>query len=101
MRHLPLVAASSLFVYVLHWQVLQAMRATPWLSVAAGLAAGILYWLAWTRGPARLRRLRDALLARRQRSGTPVDADAGAVAAPVVAREVARPVTAGAAPASS
>ncbi|HEU5242494.1 MAG TPA: acyl carrier protein, partial [Ornithinibacter sp.] len=97
------LAASSLFVYVLHWQVLQAMRATPWLSVAAGLAAGILYWLAWTRGPARLRRLREELLARRARSGTPVDADAGAVSAPgaVVAPAAGRSVTAGAAPASS
>jgi hypothetical protein len=95
------LAASSLFVYVLHWQVLQAMRATPWLSVAAGLAAGILYWLAWTRGPARLRWLLEALLARRQRPRAQVDADAAVVAAPVMAREVARPVTAGAAPASS
>lgn len=53
------LAASSLFVYVVHWQVLQAMRATPWLSVAAGLVAGVGYWLAWTRGPAVLRGLRD------------------------------------------
>ena len=52
------LAASSLFVYVVHWQVLQAMRATPWLSVAVGLAAGVLYRLAWTRGAALVRRLR-------------------------------------------
>ncbi|HET6967356.1 MAG TPA: AMP-binding protein [Ornithinibacter sp.] len=52
------LAASSLFVYVVHWQVLQAMRSTPWLSVAVGLAAGVAYWFAWTRGPVGMRRLR-------------------------------------------
>ena len=82
-----LLAASSLFVYVLHWQVLQAMRATPWLSVVAGLAAGILYWLVWTRVPARLRRLREVLGARRARSRAPAGADA--VPGPVLGMPVA------------
>ena len=40
---LTVLAASSLFVYVLHWQVLQELRHTPWLAAAAGLAgAGLL-----------------------------------------------------------
>ncbi|HSF97362.1 MAG TPA: AMP-binding protein [Ornithinibacter sp.] len=58
------LAASSLFIYVLHWQVLQAMRSTPWLGYAAGLVAGVGYWWVWTRGPglvrtARARRCRE------------------------------------------
>jgi hypothetical protein len=49
------LAASSLFIYVLHWQVLQATRSTPWLGYLAGLLAGIAYWWAWTRVPRLLR----------------------------------------------
>ncbi|HSO65562.1 MAG TPA: non-ribosomal peptide synthetase, partial [Ornithinibacter sp.] len=61
------LAASSLFVYVVHWQVLQALRASPWLSVVVGLAAGVAYWLAWTRGAAALGRLRHRWSDRRVR----------------------------------
>ena len=58
---MPLVqvlAASSLFIYVLHWQVLQATRSTPWLGYAAGLVAGVAYWWVWTRGPGLVRAAR-------------------------------------------
>ena len=59
-------------------------------------AAGILYWLAWTHGPARLRGLPEAVVARRARSRRPADGAAVDVAAPAVGM----PVAAGAAPAS-
>jgi acyl-CoA synthetase (AMP-forming)/AMP-acid ligase II len=58
----PLVqvlAASSLFIYVLHWQVLQVTRSTPWLGYLAGLVAGVAYWWVWTRGPRLLRAARS------------------------------------------
>ncbi len=49
---LHVLAASSLYVYVAHWQVVPALSGTPWLAYGAGLVVGIAYWLAWTRGPA-------------------------------------------------
>jgi len=72
----PLVqvlAASSLFIYVLHWQVLQAMRSTPWLGYAAGLGAGVAYWWVWTRGPGLVRSARSRLRPREEtiRESTP------------------------------
>ena len=62
---LHVLAASSLYVYVAHWQVVPRMSATPWLAFAAGLVAGIAYWLAWTRGPALVRAQAARLAARR------------------------------------
>ncbi|GAA4396922.1 AMP-binding protein [Fodinibacter luteus] len=59
---LHVLAASSLFVYVLHWQVLQAMRSTPWLGYVAGLVAGVAYWWVWTRGPGLVRASRTRRL---------------------------------------
>ncbi len=49
------LASSSLFIYLVHWQVLQELRATPWLAFAAGIAAGTVAWWIWTRsvGPSR------------------------------------------------
>jgi hypothetical protein len=46
---LMVLASASLFVYVVHWQVLQEMRDTPWLGFGAGLAAGVALWWTWTR----------------------------------------------------
>jgi hypothetical protein len=48
----PLVqvlAASSLFVYVIHWQVLEHLWGKPLLAFLGSMAAGVAYWLAWTR----------------------------------------------------
>ena len=51
------LAASSLYVYVAHWQVVPELRSAPWLAFAAGVLVGIAYWLAWTRGPGLVRAL--------------------------------------------
>jgi hypothetical protein len=48
----PLVqvlAASSLFIYVIHWQVLEHLWGQPLPAFAGSLAAGIAYWLVWSR----------------------------------------------------
>ncbi len=63
------LAASSLFIYVIHWQVLELLRGAPLLAVAASLLAGVAYWRWWTAvgrwlGPA-LRRLASGVRARR------------------------------------
>jgi hypothetical protein len=64
------LAASSLYVYVAHWQVVPVLRGTPWPAYAAGMAVGIGYWLAWTRGPALVRAQVSRMRAHR-RSGSP------------------------------
>jgi hypothetical protein len=43
------LAASSLFVYVIHWQVLEHLWGRPVLAFAGSMAAGVAYWLVWTR----------------------------------------------------
>ena len=55
------LATSSLFIYVVHWQVLQELRSTPWLAFAAGITAGVAAWWSWTRAGQLLARLRPAL----------------------------------------
>lgn len=64
---LMVLASASLFVYVVHWQVLQEMRDTPWLGFAAGLAAGVALWWAWTRAGRLATRARGALSRRGRR----------------------------------
>jgi acyl-CoA synthetase (AMP-forming)/AMP-acid ligase II len=56
---LHVFAASSLYVYVAHWQVVPALRGTPWLAFAAGLAVGVAYWWAWTRTTALVHGIRS------------------------------------------
>jgi surface polysaccharide O-acyltransferase-like enzyme len=43
------LAASSLFVYVIHWQVLEHLWGRPVLAFAGSMLAGIAYWLVWAR----------------------------------------------------
>ncbi len=55
------LASASLFVYVVHWQVLQELRPSPWLAFGAGLAAGVAAWWLWTRAGSVLGRARGTL----------------------------------------
>ncbi|MFD1056176.1 AMP-binding protein [Terrabacter terrigena] len=43
------LAASSLFVYVIHWQVLEQLWGRPVLAFTGSMVAGVAYWLLWTR----------------------------------------------------
>ncbi|GAB3051888.1 AMP-binding protein [Intrasporangium mesophilum] len=43
------LAASSLFVYVIHWQVLEQLWGRPIAAFAGSLAAGVAYWFFWTK----------------------------------------------------
>lgn len=64
---LTVLASASLFVYVVHWQVLQELRATPWLAFGAGLAAGVVAWWAWGRAGVLVERVRAAVSRRSRR----------------------------------
>jgi hypothetical protein len=46
---LQVLAASSLFVYVMHWQALELLREPPLVALGLSFAAGIAYWWLWTR----------------------------------------------------
>lgn len=46
---LQVLAASSLYVYVMHWQALEVLREPPLAALALSFAAGIAYWWLWTR----------------------------------------------------
>jgi hypothetical protein len=51
------LASSSLYVYLMHWQVFPLLQAdSPVLALFASLAAGVLYWLVATRAMAWLSR---------------------------------------------
>lgn len=56
-RVAAVLAASSLYVYLTHWQVYRPLDALPLLAVAASLAVGIAYWQAasWAGRKVRLR----------------------------------------------
>ncbi|MFM6849145.1 MAG: AMP-binding protein, partial [Terrabacter sp.] len=43
------LAASSLFVYVIHWQVLEQLWGRPVLAFTGSMVVGIAYWVLWTR----------------------------------------------------
>jgi acyl carrier protein len=60
------VAGASLYIYVIHWQVLELVRWIPVTAFVGSLAAGIAYWWCWQkllalpgRSSARRRRPRD------------------------------------------
>ncbi|WP_392544526.1 non-ribosomal peptide synthetase [Oryzobacter telluris] len=72
---LTVLASASLFVYVVHWQVLQELRGTPWTAFGAGLAAGVGAWWLWTRAGQLAGRVRSAVSRRpRRRPTTPARA---------------------------
>jgi hypothetical protein len=55
------LAASSLYIYVIHWQVLEHLWGSPVPAFAASLAVGVAYWWVWSKGaPMALRALRQA-----------------------------------------
>jgi hypothetical protein len=43
------LAAASLYVYVMHWQALELTWGDPLLATVASFAVGIAYWWLWTR----------------------------------------------------
>jgi hypothetical protein len=45
------LAASSLYVYVIHWQVLEQLWGRPVLAFTGSMVVGVAYWLLWTRVP--------------------------------------------------
>ncbi|WP_377644525.1 AMP-binding protein [Oryzobacter terrae] len=61
---LQVLASASLFTYVVHWQVLQELRSTPWVAFGAGLAAGVLAWWLWTQAGRLAARARTRVRAR-------------------------------------
>ena len=57
-RAVSVLAASSLYVYVTHWQVFPHLQDdVPLLALVASLAVGIAYWQAYERLAARARRM--------------------------------------------
>ena len=64
---LKVLAAASLYIYVIHWQALELLWEWPILAFAGSLALGIAFWWLWT-GPVSTRwaaivpRLRAAAL---------------------------------------
>ncbi|WP_299446849.1 non-ribosomal peptide synthetase [uncultured Phycicoccus sp.] len=43
------LAAASLYVYVIHWQALEVLWGHPVAATAGSLALGVAYWWFWTR----------------------------------------------------
>ena len=55
------LAAASLYIYVIHWQVLEHLWGSPVPAFVASLAVGVAYWWMWSKGvPAALRALSAA-----------------------------------------
>jgi hypothetical protein len=53
---IQVLAAASLYIYVIHWQALEVLRWNPALAFPGSLALGVAYWWSWTRLPALARR---------------------------------------------
>ncbi|GAA5039282.1 hypothetical protein [Actinopolymorpha pittospori] len=43
------LAAASLYIYVIHWQALELLWGHPVAAFVGSLATGIAYWWTWTR----------------------------------------------------
>jgi acyl-CoA synthetase (AMP-forming)/AMP-acid ligase II len=46
------LAAASLYIYVIHWQALELLRGNPVAAFIGSLALGIAYWWCWRHLPA-------------------------------------------------
>ncbi len=80
---LRVLAASSLYVYVIHWQALEVLWGRPAVAFAASLALGIAYWWLWTRPlTTAARRLRGRLVGLRAQAGSVDSSTGGAATAP-------------------
>ncbi|SFH41812.1 Acyl-CoA synthetase (AMP-forming)/AMP-acid ligase II [Actinopolymorpha cephalotaxi] len=44
-----ILAAASLYIYVIHWQALDLLRGQPVAAFAGSLTLGLAYWWIWTR----------------------------------------------------
>jgi acyl-coenzyme A synthetase/AMP-(fatty) acid ligase len=55
-RVVAVLASSSLYIYLTHWQVYPPLADMPLLAVAASIGAGVLYWKLATRASAAGRR---------------------------------------------
>ncbi len=69
------LAAASLYIYVIHWQVLELLWGRPLPAFVGSLAAGVAYWWLWSRGAGLVhrskRRVSLARSARRHRPACP------------------------------
>jgi acyl-coenzyme A synthetase/AMP-(fatty) acid ligase len=45
---IQVLAAASLFIYVIHWQALELLWGRPVLAFAGSMALGLAYWWCWT-----------------------------------------------------
>lgn len=54
------LAAASLYVYVIHWQALELLWGHPAAAFAGSLALGVAYWWVWTRWVTRAARAATA-----------------------------------------
>ena len=52
-RGVAVLASSSLYIYLTHWQVYPRFE-SPWNGVAASIAVGVLYWAVASRAMARM-----------------------------------------------
>lgn len=77
------LAASSLYVYVIHWQVLEHLWGAPVPAFAVSLAVGVGYWWLWTAGVDLARRAVAQVRAAR-RADRPVAAPSGSPSLVVV-----------------
>jgi acyl-CoA synthetase (AMP-forming)/AMP-acid ligase II/acyl carrier protein len=53
LRPVSVLASASLYIYLTHWQIYPLLeRDHPWGALAASVALGLVYWIAWTQATA-------------------------------------------------